>query len=95
MLVLTRHIGENIVIAGDIRVTVLAIKGQRVRLGIAAPTAVSIARQEILAEEPPRAGQQGAAQPSLAANGRVARAPVNGDGQAAPGTPRLRRNHER
>ena len=48
MLVLTRQIGEEIVIAGDIRVTVVAVKGQRVRLGIAAPLSVPVARMELL-----------------------------------------------
>jgi len=49
MLVLTRRIGEEIVIAGDIRLTVVAVNGQRVRLGITAPSSVSVARMELLA----------------------------------------------
>jgi carbon storage regulator len=49
MLVLTRRVGEEIVIAGNICVTVVAAKGQRVRLGIAAPGSVSVARHELLA----------------------------------------------
>ncbi len=49
MLVLSRRIGEDIVIAGNIRVTVIAANGQRVRLGITAPVSVSVARQELLA----------------------------------------------
>jgi carbon storage regulator len=49
MLILTRRIGEEIVIAGDIRVTVVSIKGKHVRLGITAPSSVSIARRELLA----------------------------------------------
>jgi len=50
MLVLTRRNGEEIVIAGDIRVTVVAVKGNRVRLGITAPSSVAVAREELLAE---------------------------------------------
>ena len=50
MLVLTRRIGEEIVIDGNIRVTVLAVKGLKVRLGIAAPRSVAVAREELLAE---------------------------------------------
>src|SRR6516162_8315614 len=50
MLVLTRRNGEEIVIAGDIRVTVVAVKGNRVRLGIAAPSSVAVAREELLTE---------------------------------------------
>jgi carbon storage regulator len=49
MLVLSRRIGEEIVIAGDIRVTVLAVNGPRVRLGITAPLVVPVIRQELLA----------------------------------------------
>ncbi len=50
MLVLTRRIGEEIVIAGNIRVTVVAVNGQRVRLGITAPSSVPVARRELLGE---------------------------------------------
>ena len=48
MLVLTRRIGEEIVIAGDVRVTVLAVKGSNVRLGITAPRSVRVSRMELL-----------------------------------------------
>jgi carbon storage regulator len=50
MLVLSRRLGEEIVIAGDIRVTVVAVDGNQVRLGIAAPTSVPVARLELLTE---------------------------------------------
>jgi carbon storage regulator len=40
MLVPTRRVGEEIVIAGDIRVTVLGVTGNRVRLGITVPYSV-------------------------------------------------------
>jgi carbon storage regulator len=49
MLVLTRRVGEEIVIAGNIRVTLVAVKGQNVRLGITAPASVPVARLELLA----------------------------------------------
>jgi carbon storage regulator len=48
MLVLTRRVGEEIVIAGNIRVTVLALCGKRVRLGIAASSFVRVVRAESL-----------------------------------------------
>ena len=48
MLVLTRRIGEEIVIAGNIRVTAVAINGQRVRVGITEPSSVRVARSELL-----------------------------------------------
>lgn len=47
MLVLTRRIGEEIVIDGDIRITVVAIKGDRVRIGVTAPDFVRVDRQEV------------------------------------------------
>ena len=47
MLVLTRALGEEIVIDGNIRVTVVAVKGDRVRLGIQAPETVRVDRQEV------------------------------------------------
>ena len=50
MLVLTRRIGEEIVIAGHIRVMVAGVDGQRVRLGITAPRSVPVVRQELRAE---------------------------------------------
>ena len=47
MLVLTRGVGEQIVIAGDIRVTVVAVQGDKVRLGITAPESVRVDREEV------------------------------------------------
>jgi len=47
MLVLTRKIGETLVIDGDIRVTVVAVQGDKVRLGVAAPATVPVHRQEV------------------------------------------------
>ena len=47
MLVLMRRIGETIVIDGDIHVTVVEVKGDRVRLGITAPSSVPVDRQEV------------------------------------------------
>ena len=47
MLVLTRQIGEEIVIDGNIRIVVTAIKGGKVRLGINAPPSVTVDRKEV------------------------------------------------
>jgi carbon storage regulator len=49
MLVLSRCIGEEIIIARDIRVTVVTVSGQQVRLGFTAPLAVPVAREELVA----------------------------------------------
>lgn len=47
MLVLSRRLNETIVIDGNIQITVLALKGDRVRLGISAPADVRVDRAEI------------------------------------------------
>lgn len=47
MLVLTRRIGEEIVIAGDIRVRIMAVDRQKVRLGITAAPSIRVDRQEV------------------------------------------------
>jgi carbon storage regulator len=47
MLVLTRNVGEKIIIDGNIEVTVVAVKGNKVRIGVAAPDYVRVDRQEI------------------------------------------------
>jgi carbon storage regulator len=47
MLVLARREGEAIVIAGGIRVSIVSISRSRVRLGIDAPTAITVDREEI------------------------------------------------
>jgi carbon storage regulator len=47
MLVLSRRIGEEIVINDNIRVTIVAVKGDRVRLGIVAPRDVTVDRSEV------------------------------------------------
>lgn len=52
MLVLTRKVGEEIVIGNNIRVRVLSIQGNQIRLGFVAPREVPIQRQELLAGEP-------------------------------------------
>jgi carbon storage regulator len=52
MLVLTRRVGEEIIIAGEIRLHVLGVQGRRVRLGILAPQATRVMRAELLGPRP-------------------------------------------
>jgi carbon storage regulator len=47
MLVLTRKVGESILIGGNIRVTVTEVAGHKVRIGIDAPPDVIVDRQEV------------------------------------------------
>lgn len=47
MLVLSRRLGETLIIGDDVKITVLGISGNQVRLGIAAPKEVSVHREEV------------------------------------------------
>ena len=47
MLILTRRIGETVVIGDDVDITVLGVKGNQVRIGVNAPKEVSVHREEI------------------------------------------------
>ena len=47
MLILTRRVGETLMIGGDIVVTVLGVKGNQVRIGVKAPKDVAVHREEI------------------------------------------------
>lgn len=47
MLILTRRIGETLIVGDDVTITVLGVKGNQVRLGINAPKDVSVHREEI------------------------------------------------
>ncbi|MDB2615522.1 carbon storage regulator CsrA [Luminiphilus sp.] len=61
MLILTRKMGESLVIGENITITVLGVKGNQTRLGVDAPRDVSVHREEILnriqADNPPEEGE--------------------------------------
>ena len=54
MLVLRRKVGESIILDGVISVSVLAVEGERVKIGISAPLEVTIVREELLKGDAPR-----------------------------------------
>ena len=47
MLILTRRVGETVMIGDDVTITVLGVKGNQVRIGINAPKHVAVHREEI------------------------------------------------
>jgi carbon storage regulator len=47
MLILTRRIGESIIIGDDIKITILELRGCNVRFGVMAPLEISVHREEI------------------------------------------------
>lgn len=59
MLILTRRVGEALIIGEEVTVTVLGVKGNQVRLGVNAPAATSVHREEIFERiKAERAGAQ-------------------------------------
>lgn len=57
MLILTRRVGESVMIGDEVAVTVLRVKGNQVRLGVNAPKSISVQREEIFQRIKREAGQ--------------------------------------
>jgi len=62
MLVLSRRIGEEVAIGRDVRLTILAVHGGTVRVGITAPPTVPVDRKEVRERRVELLGRSGAAQ---------------------------------
>jgi carbon storage regulator len=63
MLILTRRVGESVVIGDEISVTILGVKGNQVRIGVTAPMDVAVHRQEIYERIKKEQGDGSAAEP--------------------------------
>ena len=68
MLILTRRVGETVMIGNDVTVTVLGVKGNQVRVGVNAPRDVAVHREEIY-ERIKREEQEGSPRPVKSGDG--------------------------
>jgi len=69
MLILTRRVGESLMIGDEVTVTVLGVKGNQVRLGVNAPKNVSVHREEIYQRIQQEKTGNGSGEPLTAAVG--------------------------
>ena len=73
MLLLTRKLGENIRIGDDVKITIVEVKGNHVKLGIDAPPSIKVHREEIyerIQQERQRANAAGSPPGSPPGNGK-------------------------
>ncbi len=64
MLILTRRVGETLMIGDQVSVTVLGVKGNQVRIGVNAPRDVSVHREEIYERIRHESSEEGAPPPT-------------------------------
>ena len=69
MLILTRRVGETLMIGDDVTVTVLGVKGNQTRIGINAPRDVAVHREEIYERIQAQGNDVAAAQNGTSENG--------------------------
>ena len=81
MLILTRRVGENVIVGDDIVISVIEVRGDAVRIGIQAPRSVSVHREEVYQEL--QRANQAAASTSDAAIG-AAMEQLRKDGNPTP-----------
>ena len=77
MLILTRRVGETVMIGNDVTVTILGVKGNQVRVGVNAPRDVAVHREEIF-ERIKREEQDGGGAGTAATAARPAAQRPNG-----------------
>lgn len=69
MLILTRRVGETLMIGDEVTVTVLGVKGNQVRIGVNAPRDVAVHREEIFERIKREEQDGGSTQPAKSGNG--------------------------
>lgn len=89
MLILTRRVGETIVIGDEVIITVLGIKGNQVRIGINAPKDVSVHREEIYQRIQKEKEEKSSASAAAPTPKKEEVAPAS-----APTTPTIRKKRE-
>jgi len=67
VLILTRRVGETVMIGDEVAVTVLRVKGNQVRLGVNAPKSISVQREEIFQRMKRENGESDASEQTTAA----------------------------
>jgi carbon storage regulator len=85
MLILTRRVGESLMIGDDVNVTVLGVKGNQVRIGVNAPREIAVHREEIYQRIQQEAKGGEAAGPEGAAGTEVEDKPGEGGGGTGDG----------
>jgi carbon storage regulator len=70
MLILTRRVGETVMIGNDVTVTVLGVKGNQVRIGVNAPRDVAVHREEIFERIKREQQDGGSPRPVKSGNGQ-------------------------